>query len=65
MGMGIAYPAGIAAEMIVKGAITRKRILSPAVDGPCDLFMDQLNSRGITVNKTIEPLKGDNLGTKT
>ena len=58
MSMGVAYPACIAAEMIVKGEITKKGVLSPALDVPCDLFMDQLNKRGIKVNETIEQLKG-------
>jgi len=55
MSMGVAYPACIAAEMIVKGDITGKGVLSPATDVPCDLFLDQLNKRGIKVNQTIEP----------
>jgi saccharopine dehydrogenase-like NADP-dependent oxidoreductase len=54
MSMGVAYPACIAAEMIVKGEITKKGVLSPATDVPCDLFMDQLNTRGIKMNETIE-----------
>ena len=54
MGMGVAYPACIAAEMTVKGEITKKGVLSPAIDVPCDLFMDRLNKRGIKVNETIE-----------
>ena len=54
MSMGVAYPACIAAEMIVRGEITGKGVLSPATDVPCDLFMDQLNKRGIKVNETIE-----------
>jgi saccharopine dehydrogenase-like NADP-dependent oxidoreductase len=56
MSMGVAYPACIAAEMIVKGEITGKGVLSPATDVPCDVFMDQLNQRGIKVNENIEPL---------
>jgi saccharopine dehydrogenase-like NADP-dependent oxidoreductase len=52
--MGVAYPACIAAEMVVSREITRKGVLSPALDIPCDLFMDQLNRRGIKVNETIE-----------
>lgn len=55
MSMGVAYPACIAAEMIVKGEITKKGVLSPAADVPCDLFMDQLKKRGININETIEP----------
>jgi saccharopine dehydrogenase-like NADP-dependent oxidoreductase len=57
MNMGVAYPACIAAEMIVRGDITKKGVLSPAKDVPCDTFMDHLNKRGIKVNKTIEQLK--------
>jgi saccharopine dehydrogenase-like NADP-dependent oxidoreductase len=54
MSMGVAYPACIAAEMIVKGDITKKGVLSPAKDVPCDLFMDQLNKKGIRANEKIE-----------
>jgi saccharopine dehydrogenase-like NADP-dependent oxidoreductase len=57
MSMGVAYPACIAAEMILKGEITRKGVLSPATDVPCNLFMDQLSKRGIKVNETIEQSK--------
>jgi len=57
MSMGVAYPACIVAEMIVRGDITRKGVLFPATDVPCDLFMDQLNKRGIKVNETIERSK--------
>ena len=57
MSMGVAYPACIAAEMIARGDITRKGVLSPATDVPCDLFMDQLNKRGIKINETIEQAK--------
>jgi lysine 6-dehydrogenase len=54
MSMGVAYPACIVAEMIVKGEITKKGVLSPALDVPCDVFMDRLNRRGIRVTETIE-----------
>jgi saccharopine dehydrogenase-like NADP-dependent oxidoreductase len=57
MSMGVAYPACIAAEMIVRGDITKKGVLSPATDFPCDLFMDQLNNRGIKVDEMIEQSK--------
>jgi saccharopine dehydrogenase-like NADP-dependent oxidoreductase len=57
MSMGVAYPACIAAEMIVRGDITKKGVLSPATGVPCDLFMDQLNKRGIKVNETIAQSK--------
>jgi len=53
----LTYPACIAAEMIIKGDIAKKGVLSPATDMPCDLFMEQLNKRGIKVNETIEHSK--------
>jgi saccharopine dehydrogenase-like NADP-dependent oxidoreductase len=57
MSMGVAYPACITAEMIVRGDITRKGVLSPVTDVPCELFMDQLNKRGIKANKSIAQSK--------
>jgi len=54
MSMGVAYPACIAAEMLLRGDVTRKGVLSPATDLPCDLFIDQLNSRGIKLVETLE-----------
>ena len=55
--MGVAYPACIAAEMIFRGEITRRGVLSPVTDMPCDLFMDQLNKGGIKIKETIEQSK--------
>ncbi len=54
MNMGVAYPACIAAEMIVNGEIKRKGVLSPATDVPCDDFKDRLHKRGIEIKETIE-----------
>lgn len=56
MSMGVACPACIVAEMIVRGDIAKKGVLSPATDVPCDLFMQQLNKRGIKVDETMEQL---------
>lgn len=54
MSMGVAYPACIAAEMIVNGEITKKGVLSPATDVPCEVFLDRLKKKGIEVHETIE-----------
>jgi len=54
MSMGVAYPACIVAEMIVKGEITQNGVLSPAKDVPCDLFLERLQKRGIKINEKIE-----------
>ena len=56
MSMGVAYPACIVAEMIVKGTIEKKGILSPAKDIPPDLFMTELKRRGINVTDAFEQL---------
>ena len=53
MSMGVAYPACIAAEMIMNGEITKRGVLSPARDVPCDVFLDRLSRRGIRVNEAI------------
>ena len=58
MSMGVAYPACIVAEMIVKSIIEKKGVLSPAKDIPPDLFMAELKKRGIMVkisNDFIQP----------
>ena len=54
MALGVSYPACIAAEMIAKGEITKKGILSPVRDMPVDLFLERLKGRGIKVEESIE-----------
>ena len=49
MSMGVAYPACIAAEMIVTGEIAHKGVLSPAVDVSCDRFLARLKEKGIQI----------------
>jgi saccharopine dehydrogenase-like NADP-dependent oxidoreductase len=57
MSLAVARPACIAAEMLAGGEIKTRGVLSPAVDLPCDLFLDRLRRRGISVNTTIGPSK--------
>ena len=54
MSMGVAYPACIVAEMIVKGEIAKKGVLSPARDIPLGLFMTELKKRGIKIKDAFE-----------
>lgn len=54
MSMGVAYPACIAANMIVNGKIEKRGILSPAKDIPPDLFLAELKTRGIKITDTFE-----------
>jgi len=56
MNMGVAYPACIIAEMIVSGEITPKGVLSPAVDIPCQRFLERLKTKGIVVRERIDAL---------
>jgi saccharopine dehydrogenase-like NADP-dependent oxidoreductase len=54
MSKGVAYPACIAAEMLVNGEISGKGVLSPATDIPCESFLSRLKKKGIKVDETIE-----------
>ena len=54
MSMGVAYPACIIAGMIANGEITKKGVLSPATDVPCEEFMDRLKKRNIHITEIIE-----------
>ena len=58
MSMGVAYPACIAAEMIVNGEITARGVLSPAKDIPSDLFLARLRERGIQVTEKFASSNG-------
>jgi len=55
MSLGVAYPACIAAEMIAGGEISKKGVLSPASDVPCDLFLERLSRRGINIVEAMAP----------
>ncbi len=54
MSLGVGYAASIVAQMIGKGEIKRRGILSPATDVPYDLFMKRLRERGIKIAEKIE-----------
>ena len=53
MSLGVSYPACIVAEMIAKGEINKKGILSPVRDIPVDLFLKELKSRGIRIEESL------------
>jgi len=54
MNQGVGYPVSIVAKMIGSGLITKKGILSPAIDIPYKSFMEQLGLRGITIDEKEE-----------
>jgi saccharopine dehydrogenase-like NADP-dependent oxidoreductase len=54
MALGVSFPACIAAEMIVKGEINKKGILSPVRDVPVDPFLERLKNRGIQIEEHVE-----------
>ncbi len=56
MSKGVGYPASIAAQMIARGDITRKGVLTPIEDIPCELFLHRLAGRGIIVHEKEEVL---------
>jgi len=49
MARGVGYPACIVAEMIAKGEIAKKGILSPVKDIPADQFLSKIEEQGIEV----------------
>ncbi|MCB2147525.1 MAG: saccharopine dehydrogenase NADP-binding domain-containing protein [Deltaproteobacteria bacterium] len=51
MAQGVGYPASIAAQMIARGEITGKGVLSPMKHIPYPAFIDALRSRGIIVEE--------------
>jgi len=54
MNQGVGYPVSIVAKMIGSGLITKKGILSPAIDIPYEAIMEQLGLRGITIDEKEE-----------
>ncbi len=51
MAQGVGYPASIAAQMIAKGEIAEKGILSPMKHIPYPAFIDALRNRGLIVEE--------------
>ncbi len=56
MSQGVGFPASIVAQMIAKGEINAKGVLSPTAHVPYQLFVDQLALRGITIEEKEEEL---------
>jgi saccharopine dehydrogenase-like NADP-dependent oxidoreductase len=53
MSLGVGYPASIVAQMMGRGQINKKGVLSPATDVPYEPFMDELSRRGIEVKEKV------------
>jgi saccharopine dehydrogenase-like NADP-dependent oxidoreductase len=51
MAQGVGYPASIAAQMIARGEIAQKGVLSPMKHIPYPAFIDALRTRGIIVEE--------------
>lgn len=54
MSLGVSYPLCIVGEMIARGEIGTKGILSPVKDIPVDAFFDRLRQRGILFEEIVE-----------
>jgi lysine 6-dehydrogenase len=57
MSQGVGYPASIVAQMIARGEIARKGVLSPTADIGYQRFIDELGRRGIVVEETTQTLQ--------
>jgi saccharopine dehydrogenase-like NADP-dependent oxidoreductase len=53
MSRTVGYPASIGAHMIVQGLVSRRGLLSPLTDVPCQPFVDALARRGIRVTSEV------------
>jgi len=53
MNRTVGFPASIAAQMILKGEISEKGLLSPIHHMPFDSFVEELGKRGIMFTKTL------------
>ena len=53
MSLGVGYTASIVAQMIGRGEITAKGVLSPAVHVPPAAFRNELHRRGIEVHEKV------------
>jgi saccharopine dehydrogenase-like NADP-dependent oxidoreductase len=48
----VGYTASIGAQMILKGQITKRGLLTPTQDIPSDIFIEELGKRGIKIQRT-------------
>ena len=56
MNRGVGCPASIVAQMLAKGKITAKGLLSPAIDIPAEEFIAELSKRGIMIEIEVQNL---------
>jgi saccharopine dehydrogenase-like NADP-dependent oxidoreductase len=54
MNRAVGYTASIGAQMILRGDIAKRGLLSPLTDVPVSLFLQELQARGITVKRYEE-----------
>ncbi|MFX0086697.1 MAG: saccharopine dehydrogenase family protein [Candidatus Hodarchaeota archaeon] len=54
MSRTVGYTASIGAHLIGNGKINKKGLLSPVIDIPYDIFMQELNKRGISIQSKVE-----------
>jgi len=45
----VGFTASIGAQMILRGDIQERGLLSPITDVPADVFFEELRQRGITI----------------
>lgn len=51
MALGVGYPVSIVAQMLARGTIRRKGLLSPTLDVPYEAFVAELGRRGVAVEE--------------
>jgi saccharopine dehydrogenase-like NADP-dependent oxidoreductase len=58
MNTSVSGPASIVAQMLGRGDITKKGLLSPAVDVPYEPFMRELKNRRIVIKEEVSEAPG-------
>ena len=48
----VGYTASIGAQMVLNGQITKRGLLTPTRDIPSDILIEELENRGITIQRT-------------
>lgn len=51
MNRSVGYSASIGAQMILRGDILRRGVISPLTDVPADVFLKELQARGFTIQR--------------
>jgi saccharopine dehydrogenase-like NADP-dependent oxidoreductase len=53
----VGFSISVGAQMILRGDIKKRGVLSPAKDVPFNIFIEELEKRGLKLGRSVEELK--------